>query len=215
MALIPAIALLAFAASRQRAKLLLVGVACVAISVPIVGSLALGQRLGTTFNAQDPSTAGHIERARASIDRVNAHPLGTGLGSIVTFGQSDTGSQQPAESVIFNEDWYLEVGTEVGYLGTALIVIAFVFVLRELWRRGRAGSGPALSSMCALAWVGMGCLVLQVFSDINVSWTLWLAAGLALRAPGGGRLRDVTKLADSRTSAAGEARRAYAHTRLQ
>jgi hypothetical protein len=182
IALMPAIALLAFAASRQRAKLLVVAVFCVALLVPVVGSLTLGQRLGTALNAQDPSTAGHIERARASIERVNAHPLGTGLGSIATFDQSGSGSQQ-AESVIFNEDWYLEVGTEVGYVGTALILFAFVFVLRQLWRRGRKGNASALAALCALAWVAMACLVLQVFSDINVSWTLWMAAGLALREP--------------------------------
>jgi hypothetical protein len=170
----PSVALLAFAAMRRRAGLIMVSVVAAAVLLPIATLLPLSSRLDTAFNTQNASTAGHIARVRESVERISGHPLGGGLGSASGLGSS-------GEPALISEDWYLQVGADIGIAGMALVLLTLAAILRALWRRARVGSRRAVAALCALAWVSVGCVVLQVMSDINVSWTLWLLAGLALR----------------------------------
>ncbi len=174
--LMPIAGLLALATSRNKVRLVIAIVAGVLILAPVVGGSVLSDRLRTSFDPDDPSRSLHETRVSAAVERLWERPLGSGLAS--SAGQD---FRFNAEGRIVTENWYLQVGLDLGILPMLLVACIFIAVLRGLWQRAQAGSSVALAGLCALAWVALGALFLQHLSDLTVSWSVWLLSGLAYR----------------------------------
>ncbi len=174
--LMPVVGLLAFAATKNRIRLFAAVIIGAVILIPVVSGTSLGGRLSSAFDPEDESRVGHVNRVEASLDRVWEHPLGTGLAT-----SAGTDFSFDAGGRIITENWYLQVGLDLGIPGVVLIVVITGAAIWMLWTRARAGSGRAIIGLSAFVWVSLGALVLQHLSDVTVAWTTWLVVGLALR----------------------------------
>ncbi len=174
--LMPVIGVVAFLAVRNRVRLLVAVILGVLVLAPVVAGTDFGGRVTTAFDPEDPSRQLHESRAGASVDRIWEFPMGTGLSS-----SAGSDFRFDAGGRIITEDWYLQVGLDLGILGMVLVVFIIVVALWKLWLNARAGSVVGLAALSALLWAALGALVLQHLSDHAVAWSIWLLVGLALR----------------------------------
>ena len=73
---------------------------------------------------------------------------------------------------VLPENWYLQMGVELGALGAAFFVLLVALLLYRVWQSEHARlAGTVLS---ALAGVALAGLVLHSFEDFGVSATLWV-----------------------------------------
>ncbi|HUX86879.1 MAG TPA: hypothetical protein VMW65_07745, partial [Chloroflexota bacterium] len=149
--------------------------------------------LSQLFSTNGASVQGHLSSVLNSLAIIREYPLGRGLGTAGQVGQV-TGLQ----GAITNEDWYLQLATEVGVPGAvifALIVIGFGIVAFRQYGRVR---DPWVRTLClgmGGATIGFGLvgLSLHVWEAETISMVFWLFAGMVVRAqsiesegPGGG-----------------------------
>ena len=158
------------------------GVAAIA---GIAGIVLSGIRLETVqrlFSLQDASTQGHLHALQRSLAQIQHEPLGRGLGTAGTIGQRFVGDR-----AITNENWYLQLGTEMGILAAVLYlaIVAIVavacfhtyFGVRDTWLRTLAlGIGAA-----AVGFLILGNL-LHAWENTILSMAFWLMAGIVVRA---------------------------------
>ena len=93
------------------------------------------------------------------------------------------------------ENWYLQIGVELGILGFILYVLLIVLLLKRLAVSGeRLAGSPAASHYALIAFlvflgVSIGALFLHAWEDTAVAYTLWiLIAGIL------GNVRQASKL---------------------
>lgn len=125
---------------------------------------------GNNVNSND----GHAESLVDGTKRMLAQPLGGGIGS--------TGSASllsPAPLIIENQ--YLFIAHEAGWIGLAIFILIFCYILAELWRRRRYWFAlGAFASGLGLAVIGM---LLPVWVDDTVSIIWWGIAGMVVALP--------------------------------
>jgi hypothetical protein len=128
------------------------------------------------------SNTGHVTSLETSVNGLIHHPFGIGVGS--------TGSASlygGSGDIIENQ--YLFVGHEIGWLGLALFIILYVFLLVRLWHtRSDWLSLGVFASGIGLGFIG---LLLPVWADDTVSIVWWGLAAIALA--GGGYERQQAK----------------------
>lgn len=160
------------------------------MAVPAVVSTGLAHRVAGTGNSADQSSASHVSALATGLHTLEHHPLGLGLGTSAGTGQRF--ATQTAAPVI-PENNYLELGIELGVLGTLVFVALTVALLLALRRAARQVPEGALSAaMAAVAGLAVAALFLQPWIDFSVDWTVWAIAGAAL---GAARLAPVTAAA--------------------
>ena len=119
------------------------------------------------------SNEGHLLLSQEAARSVLRDPLGDGLGSA---GPSSALADQNDARIA--ENYYLQVGQEVGWLGFVLFIGLQVSVLVALWQRKQeAYALPVFIAMLALASTN---LLLHTWSDEVVSIIAWTFAGLVL-----------------------------------
>ncbi|MEK7590991.1 MAG: hypothetical protein AAB489_02170 [Patescibacteria group bacterium] len=96
---------------------------------------------------------------------------------------------------VLPENWYLQIGVELGILGFILYVLLIVLLLKRLAVSGeRLAGSPAASHYALIAFlvflgVSIGALFLHAWEDTAVAYTLWiLIAGIL------GNVRQASKL---------------------
>jgi len=130
----------------------------------------------------DASTLGHGRALQRSLEIIQASPFGLGLGTAGTISQRQLGNL-----AITNENWYLQIGTEMGVLAAVLYLLiiavlvwhsfATYFQLRDVWLRALAlgvGSG-------AIGFLMLGNL-LHAWENTILSMLFWMLAGIVVRA---------------------------------
>jgi hypothetical protein len=133
------------------------------------------------LNPQEGSALAHARAFDLSVLAVQAHPLGQGLGTAGTIGQrfDRTGG-------LTNENWYLQLATEMGLLAAAIYVAVILIMIalsvreylrvRDLWLR---------TVVLASAGAGIGFLIvgnfLHAWENLILSMLIWLFAGIAVR----------------------------------
>ncbi len=113
----------------------------------------------------------HIQLAKQGIEGIVDNPLGHGPGTagIVSI-QNPAGGQ-------LTENYYLQIGYEVGILGLALFVAINIWLYLKIRRRGDYVSVILLSSFWAYVLINM---LLHSWSNEAVAAQWWILAGLAL-----------------------------------
>jgi hypothetical protein len=132
----------------------------------------------------DPSARQHAAAFQASLTLVTEQPLGIGLGTAGTVAQRYSAQG----TAITNENWYLQLATEMGVAGAALYV-AIVLLIMLMAIRNHALVKDFWLRVITLAVAGsaLGFIVLGNFlhawENTILSMSFWFLAGVAARAP--------------------------------
>jgi hypothetical protein len=159
---------------RTQVALLLAALALVAI--PAAAGSGLSERVASSQNSSDQSTAGHVAGFSDGVSTIGRHPFGVGLGT-----GAGTGQRFDVQGDVIAENNYLEVGDELGVLPMLVFVALTVALLVALRRASREDPDALITAMWT-AGVGLAVAAwfLQTWSDFAVAWTFWGLAGAAL-----------------------------------
>ncbi len=128
----------------------------------------------TAAKAQYDSNGYHVLYARKGLEGIANHPEGNGPGTagLVSIQHPDKG--------FLTENYYIQVGYEVGMLGLLIFLAVNVLIYRELMRRKSLLPAALLASF----WGYVVCnMLLHTWSNEAVASQWWLLAGFAAGAP--------------------------------
>lgn len=164
------------ARARDRVPVVLLAVG-LAAAVPLTLSSGLAQRTSSTVGGQEESAQLHLERTTKAAGELFLAPLGRGLGTA-----GATGNRFDVETTLTSEVYYLQVGNETGALSMVAFVSLVVLVARRL--KGSAGeTATARGGFAALVGLSAGALLLPVWTDVALSWTVWAALAATVGSP--------------------------------
>jgi O-Antigen ligase len=110
-----------------------------------------------------------------AVQEVLHEPLGRGPGT------AGPASQHTIQSSRIAENYYLQLGQEVGWLGLGLFGSIIVLVARQLWRIKQTALGAALlASLLGIIFINV---VSHAWADDTLGLVWWGFAGIALAAP--------------------------------
>lgn len=115
----------------------------------------------------------HVELVKEGVKGIVAQPLGHGPGTagLVSI-QNPNGTQ-------LTENYYVQVGYEVGIVGLVLFISLNVWLYYRLWRQG----GTVAKILCASFWAYVLInMLLHTWSNEAVAVQWWLLTGMALAA---------------------------------
>ncbi|MBA3758505.1 O-antigen ligase family protein [Candidatus Saccharibacteria bacterium] len=173
---------------RVNKKLLTIGAGCVAVMVLAVypfRNTYLVQNV--IFHADESTTLEdpnelrlrfYKESLRAGVETPLGHGPGTaGLASI----------RNTQEGVVLNENYYLQLLHETGFIGLLLFLVIVLIVALRLY--GKAGVHPgATALLAAFAGLAVTNFLVHIWSNEAVAYTFWGLAGLSLYQPQAPRL---------------------------
>ncbi len=124
------------------------------------------------WHGQRGSDYEHLTSLQNGIHTVTSEPVGHGLG---TAGPAvfHTGAGQ------IIENYYLQLGYEVGLAGMFLFIIVIGTLLIRLWQRGNTNPA-ALALTGALAGISVTALVLPAWTDSTTALMFWILAGVTI-----------------------------------
>ena len=151
--------------------------------VLVVGVLGYTQRhnkqiSGVVTHATDKQVGAydsndyHIIFIKRGLNGIVHNPFGHGPGT------AGLASIQSPKGSFLTENYYIQIGYEVGVLGLALFVALNVLVWKLLWQSRRSLLAIALLAS-AVAYVGMNML-LHTWSNEAVACQWWLLAGMVI-----------------------------------
>lgn len=169
--------------SQKRAKdakfWLIISFAALAVVAGTLLLLKNHQEAQNTLLHTSSSSASEISsnEARATAIKIGAedvahHPLGEGPG---TAGPASAHNNRPAE---ISENYFLQIGQEVGVIGIGLFVAINILVGMELWRaRASVLAQILLATLVGLTAVNM---LSHAWTDDTIAYLWWGLAGIAL-----------------------------------
>jgi hypothetical protein len=145
-------------------------------ALPIAGVSGLSQRAAKTTSGSEKSATDHVDSLRNGFDSVVAHPFGQGLGTSAGIGQ-----RYQVQDATITENYYLQVGVEMGILGLGIFVALTLAMLRRLNRAAKAVPDLGISAVRGAAvGLAVGAFFLHTWIDFAVAWTLWSLAGASI-----------------------------------
>lgn len=136
----------------------------------LVQNVILHSDKSTTL--EDPNQL-RIRYFKESVGNIADEPGGTGPG---TAGLASIHNN--VQGTVLNENYYLQIGTEIGIIGLLLFIgILGVVALRLYHLRG---STLALALLAGFVGLGFTNMLIHVWSNEAVAYTWWGLAGLAL-----------------------------------
>jgi hypothetical protein len=122
--------------------------------------------------SSESSNAGRRAALQNGLHDVATEPFGLGPG---TAGPASTRNDQPARIA---ENYFIQIGQEVGWLGIALFVAINIVVARLLWQRRR--EWLSLGLLAALVGLTVVNLVSHAWADDTLGLLWWGLAGIAV-----------------------------------
>lgn len=113
----------------------------------------------------------HLDYAQKGIEGIMEHPEGHGPGTagLVSIRNKNTG--------MLTENYFIQIGYEVGLVGLMVLLAAMVLVLRGLWLK----KGPLSQALIAsFAGITICSLLLLTWSNEAVAAQWWLLSGIVL-----------------------------------
>lgn len=130
------------------------------------------------FHTDETSTASQSSNAqrgaalKAGAEDVLSNPLGEGVG---TAGPASANNKVPGRIA---ENYFLQIGQEMGWLGLSCFVIIYGLIAHRLWlNKSRPMALALLASLVGLTLVNM---LSHAWSDETLAFVWWLSAGLFL-----------------------------------
>ncbi len=166
--------------SYKARRVLLIGMVFVALSGTVaVAVLRHNDVFQNTFFHTDEhsgsprsSNEDRLSALKGGLGDVAKEPLGRGPG---TAGPASQHNDHPARIA---ENYYIQIGQEVGWIGMVLFIVIVVSVLRELWTR-RTEILPIVL-LASFAGISVINLFWHAWTDDSVSLVWWGLAGIAL-----------------------------------
>ena len=128
-------------------------------------------------SSSQASTSSNAQRASAlkqGWQDVSGQPLGSGPGTAGPASVRNNGQARLAEN------YFLQIGQEVGWLGVALFVAINLLVARSLWQRTTPLARVLLASLVGITLVN---LLSHAWADDTISLLWWGLAGIGLSTP--------------------------------
>lgn len=126
-------------------------------------------------HSAESSNAGHVSALKAGLNDIVHVPWGSGPG---TAGPASAYNKAPARIA---ENYYVQIGQEVGIVGLAAFVAINVMVARRLWQR----RADTLALALFVSFVGLVVvnLLLHGWADDTLAYIWWGLAGAAIAMP--------------------------------
>lgn len=118
------------------------------------------------------SNEGHASALKNGLRDVAHQPLGEGTGT------AGPASVYNANKVRIAENYFVQIGQEVGWLGIALFVAINLYLGRELWHR--RADPLALGLLAALVGLSFVNLLSHAWADDTLAYVFWGLAGIAV-----------------------------------
>lgn len=174
-----------FRLSTTRARLVFAGVALVLALMAVSGFFALRHHAdlqNAVLHTQDnsnisvTSNEAHASALREGLKDVASQPLGAGPG---TAGPASVHNQVGGPRIA--ENYYVQIGQEVGWLGLALFLGIIVLVALELFQ----ARASLLALVLFASFVGLALInfVSHAWTDDTLAFLWWGLAGIALARP--------------------------------
>lgn len=164
--------------SEHRARFLLIFLALLVVALPAAATTGFAERAGGAATGDEDSAQLHIDAFWKGLDRIAEKPLGWGVGTSAGTGQRFDATR--ADSLI-SENYYLQVGIEVGVVAGAIFVGLTIAAVRRARAVATASDDPLLTAMrSAVFAIGIGALLLHAWIDASTAWTAWGVLGAAL-----------------------------------
>ena len=161
-------------------KLLVVGLVVVlAIGIPLAYSLRHNPAFERAFlhtdkysQVQKSSNQEHISSFKSGLSDALNEPLGRGAGTAGPASVYNNGKSRIAEN------YFTQIGQELGWLGLALFIAINFMVARELWFR----KNDSLALILLVSFVGITAinLVSHAWTDDTLAYIWWGLAGICL-----------------------------------
>jgi O-antigen ligase len=148
----------------------------VIFALPIAGVSGLSQRAAKTTSGEETGATDHVDSFKKGVDAVIAHPIGQGLGTSAGVGQ-----RFQVQGTTITENYYLQVGVEMGIMALVIFVALTLAMLRRLNRAAKAQPDLGIAAVRGAAvGLAVGALFLHTWIDFAVAWTLWGLAGASI-----------------------------------
>lgn len=153
------------------------------LAVVLVAGLPLVVASGAFVRFSDTgSNAVHQHGLQAGISIMTTGPLGRGLSTAAGGGQIVAGRSTSGTNVtVVTETQYLQVGTQLGFVGLFCYLSLLLLLMRMLLhvRPGNVKNlAPAAMANIAIGTL-LGAIFTQPFAGVEVAWIFWGLAGLA------------------------------------
>ncbi|MEO6760788.1 MAG: O-antigen ligase family protein [Candidatus Saccharimonadales bacterium] len=168
-----------------KAREVLVG-SVLAVTVLFIGSFMLLRNssgvqdallhVNAGSTASQTSNEGHLSAFQSGFNDLINEPYGRGPGTAGPASWYNTG-----HDIRNSEDYFLQIGQELGWVGLILFVSVNVAAGVALWRR--RANGLALGLTAALIGLMVLNLLAYGWSDDSLAYIFWGLAGIALADP--------------------------------
>lgn len=182
------------------------------IAVAIIAAFAFPSVILRSASSRD-----HVARPLQAIQQMLAHPFGTGLGTAgpatnrtgdacvyleagadaswakdqpnlcVFVGESQVQPSSPCNCPFLPENWYLQIGVELGWLGMFLFIGLVVMLPKKLGvRDSELGMKPSQqfrishSAFLIFLSISIAALFLHAWEDSAVAYTVWMLVAISL-----------------------------------
>lgn len=109
---------------------------------------------------------------KSGLEDVLSNPVGEGVG---TAGPASLNNDQPGRIA---ENYYLQLGQEIGWVGLSLFVMINLLIAHRLWV---AKKKPiVLAMLAALVGITLVNMLSHAWTDVTLAYVWWLGAGLLL-----------------------------------
>jgi len=161
-----------------RAQLAIALAAIAVMAIPTAFATGLAQRVSGGTKASNTDLNGHISGFWEGVNAIAHGPVGHGLGTSAGTGQRFA---SPASQVVIPENYYLQVGVELGIMPMLLFAALTVTLFLKLRSASRRYSHYVVAAVGgAVAGLAVGAWFLQAWVDFSVAWSAWGLAGAAL-----------------------------------
>jgi len=157
-----------------------------AIFVVLIGLLIFiqyqpfGIKFADVYINHQGSNLERFSRLQASFETIIKTPWGLGIGQA---GQAQLHSM--SATALISENWYLQIGVELGILGLIIYLLVIYHFLKNLWQTlkfltGKFGHDLSLAVFSGFIVLSLHAMFLHTWSDISTALTFWFLVGLIL-----------------------------------
>jgi O-antigen ligase len=121
------------------------------------------------------SNEGHVSALKNGLSDIVHTPWGSGTG---TAGPASAYNKFPPRIA---ENYYVQIGQEIGVVGLVAFIIINVMIVRRLWQR--RADPLALTLLVSFAGLALVNLLLHAWADDTLAYIWWGLAGAAVAMP--------------------------------